>query len=150
MNILIAGIPYPDLLSYIHQRYGEDVKLFVAESRPFEVYVGRGVAEARDAGFSVTLCTDNAIGSLMKEQQIDVVWSLYSRKEQGTYKAINGALMSAILAKECGISFMLFSHFTFPSVDDGSFNGVSVSVEGVTYIEHELDTVGTELVSEVV
>ena len=50
MNILIAGIPSPDLISHIGVRYGEDVRLFVAESRPFEENVAQGVAAQAGGG----------------------------------------------------------------------------------------------------
>jgi len=148
MNILIAGIPSPDLLLYIGKRYGEDVQLFVAESRPFEEEVARGVAAAKEAGYKVTLCTDNMIGSLMIEYEIDVVWSLYSNENDGNFTAINGARMSAILAREHGIPFMLFPHSSFPQVDGGNFAGKPVTVDGVDYIEHGLDIVQADLVAE--
>ena len=150
MNILIAGVPYPDLISYIGERYGEDLKLFVAESRPFEAEVAREVAAAKQAGYKITLCTDNMIGSLMSEHELDAVWSLYSRMEGGVFTAVNGARMSALLAKEHGIPFMLFPHSTFPMVDKGYFDGETVMVEGAGYIEHELDRVQADLVAEAV
>jgi methylthioribose-1-phosphate isomerase len=150
MNVLIAGIPTPDLISHIGKRYGEDVKLFVAESRPFEEDVAREVARAKEAGYKITLCTDNMVGSLMNECEIDYVWSLYSIKEEGVFIAVNGARMSAILAKEHGIPFMLFPHPSFSGVDKGRFAGRSVVVEGADYIDHELDRVQAELVAEVV
>jgi methylthioribose-1-phosphate isomerase len=150
MNILIAGIPTPDLISHIGKQYSEDVKLFVAESRPFEEDVAQEVATAKEAGYKITLCTDNMIGSLMNEYEIDAVWSLYSKKEEGIFTAINGARMSAILAKKHRIPFMLFPHSSFPRVDKGSFTGEPVTVEGVDYIEHELDIVRADLVAEAV
>lgn len=150
MNVLIAGIPTPDLISHIGKRYGEDVKLFVAESRPFEEDVAQKVATAKEAGYKITLCTDNMIGSLMNEYEIDAVWSLYSKKEGGIFTAINGARMSAILAKEHRIPFILFPHSSFPQVNKGSYAGETVAVEGVDCIEHELDTVQAKLVAEAV
>lgn len=150
MKILIAGIPTPDLVSYINQRYGRDVTLFVAESRPFERHVAHGVAGAKDAGIRVTLCTDNMIGSLMSEHEIEAVWSQYSRVQGGLFTAVNGARMAAVLAREHGIPFMLFFHSAFPPVDEETFNGQPVSVEGATYIGHELDTVRADMVSEAV
>ena len=150
MNILIAGIPSADLLSHVSDRYGEDVKLFVSESRPFEGHVAREIAAATEAGYSITLCTDNMIGSLMKECDIGAVWSLYSKAESGLFTAINGARMSAILAKGHGVPFILYHRESFPHVENGYFAGTDVTVEGAGYIEQTLDTVGADLVAEVV
>jgi methylthioribose-1-phosphate isomerase len=148
MNVLIAGIPTPDLISHIVKRYGEGVNLFVAESRPFERDVAREVDAAKAAGYKITLCTDNMVGSLVNEYDIDAVWSLFSNEQEGKFTAINGARMSAILAKEHGIPFVLFPHSSFPQVDKGFFSGRPVTVEGADYIEHELDVVGADLVTE--
>jgi methylthioribose-1-phosphate isomerase len=150
MNVLIAGIPYADLLLYIGKRYGEDVKLFVAESRPFEDEVAREVAAAEGAGHKITICTDNMIGALMNEWDIDAVWSLYSKREGESFTAINGARMSAVLAREHGIPFMFFPHSSFPRVETGRFSGEPVTVEGADYVEHEFDIVRTDLVTEAV
>ena len=150
MNVLIAGIPYPDLVSYIGRRYGEDVRLFVAESRPFEADVAREAAEAKKSGYQITLCTDNMIGSPMGEYEIDAVWSLYLKEEQGYFTAVNGARMSAVLAKEHDIPFMLFPHSSFPRVGKGIFAGFPVTVDGADYIEHEFDMVRVDLVTEAV
>lgn len=150
MNILIAGIPTSDLVRYIRMRYGEGLGLFVAESRPFEEVVAREVAAAKKAGYEITICTDNMIGALMNDFEIDAVWSLYSKEEGGIYEAINGARMSAILANEHKIPFKLFHCSSFPSVERGCFAGKSVTVEGVDYKEHELDIVRADLVAEAV
>lgn len=150
VNVLIAGIPSIDLISHIGKRYGNDVTLFVAESRPFEEDVARAAAAAKGMGYKITLCTDNMIGSLLKEREFDAVWSLYSKKEEGRFRAINGARMAAILAKEHGIPFLLFPHSPFPRVEKGSFAGRPVTVTGAGYIEHELDEVQAELVTEAV
>jgi methylthioribose-1-phosphate isomerase len=124
--------------------------LFVAESRPFEKAVAEAIARAQKAGYRITLCTDNMIGALLNEYNIDAVWSLYSKREEGTFTAINGARMTAILAKEHRIPFMLFPHSSFPLVKKSSFAGESVTVERVDYIQHELDSVQTDLVAEAV
>jgi hypothetical protein len=87
------------------------------------------------------------LGSLMNEYEIDVVWSLYSTKEEETFTAINGARMAAILAKEHGIPFMFFPHPSFPQVDKGRFAGEPVVVEGADYVEHKLDVVRADLVT---
>jgi methylthioribose-1-phosphate isomerase len=150
ISVLIAGIPIPALISHIGDRYGKGVKLFVSESRPFEQEVARAVADAKDAKYKITLCTDNMIGSLMNEYGIDAVWSLYSKKEEDVFTAINGARLSAILAKEHKIPFMLYPHSSFPPVGKGSFAGESVTVESADYIEHELDRVRADLVAEAV
>ena len=149
-KVLIAGIPTPDLISLIGKRYGEDATVFVAESRPFEADVARAVAAAGAAGYRITLCTDNMIGSLLNEFDIDAVWSLYSKEEAGVYTAINGARMAAILARAQGIPFMLFHRPFFPRVDSGFYAGEPVSVDGADYIEHELDTVRADFVAEAV
>lgn len=149
-NVLIAAVPTPDLTAYIGNRYGPGVKLYVAETRPFEHDVARGIARAREAGFEVVLCTDNMIGSLLREYEFDSVWSLYSKLESGGYEAMNGALMSAVLAREHGIPFNLFRHPEFPRAASGRFAGVPIAVEGAGYIEHRLDRVPEDLVAEAV
>jgi hypothetical protein len=89
------------------------------------------------------------LGSLMTEFDIQEVWSLFSTQEGDTFVAINGARMSAVLAKQHDIPFLLFPHSDFPHVENGCFAGVPVSVEGSKYIEHELDRVRDDLVTEV-
>jgi hypothetical protein len=150
MNVLIAGIPSPGLLSHIRKEYGEDLVFFVAESRPFEEHVAREVAAVKDAGYRITLCTDNMIGSLMNECDIDVVWSLSSSREGDVFTAINGARMAAVLAQEHAIPFMLFPYYSLPQCRNGVFHGRPVTVKGVGYIEHELEVVRADLVAEAV
>jgi methylthioribose-1-phosphate isomerase len=150
VNVLIAGIPTPDLISHIRERYGEGVRLFVAESRPFEAEVSRQIAAAREAGCSVTLFTDNMAGALLQEHDIGAVWSLYSKREKDTFTAINGARMSAILARAHGVPFLFFPCPSLPRVENGGFAGSPVAVAGSDYIPHELDTVRADLVAEAV
>jgi methylthioribose-1-phosphate isomerase len=150
MNVLIAGIPTPDLVSHVTGRYGEDVKLFVAESRPFEEFVAREAAAVREAGHEVTICTDNTIASLFVDYEIGAVWSLYSELKDGAFVAINGARMAAILADAFGVPFMLFHHGAFSLVDNGHFAGQPVTVPGVDYVEQQFDAVPSGLVAEAV
>lgn len=150
VNILIAGIPSAELILHISSTYGKEIRLFICESRPYEEAVAGEIAALHDKGYSITLCTDNMIGALMKEYRIDAVWSLYVKEQEGVFTAVNGARMSAMMARAHGIPFMLYPHSSFPRVEEGSFAGDPVSVKGSGYITHELDSVQADLVTEAV
>jgi hypothetical protein len=148
-NVLIAAVPTSDLIARIGNRYGLGVKLYIAESRPYEEDVASGIAFAAQSGYRVAICTDNMIGSLLKERKIDAVWSLYTGRERDEFTATNGALMCAILAREHGVPFILLHHPKFPRVPGGRFAGSSICVDGAGYVEHEFDRVPADLVTEV-
>lgn len=149
MNILIAGIPIPGLVAIILERDPE-AKLWVAESRPFEVDVSEGVSDLQAEGIPVTILTDNMISALFDEMDISMVWSLYTRREGEQVETINGGLTAALLADAEGVPFGLYPVESLPDVPKARFGTATIHVEGAKYIEHVLDRVPLNLAAEVI
>lgn len=150
MNVLIAGIPLPELVAHIRAQCREDLTLFVAESRPFEAAVAQALPALREAGIEATLLTDNMVAALLKTHPIDAVWSLYTTLADGKAAAVNGAHVAAVLARQNGIPFNLFPVAELPQVEPGRFASCPISVPGASYIDYSPDSVPLQLVNEVV
>ena len=150
MNALIAGIPLPDLVAHIRTLCREGLRLFVAESRPFEQFVAQAVAALRESDIKVTVLTDNMLEALLEEHDIGAVWSLYTSLADGKATAINGAHAAALLARERGIPFNLFPIAALPEVETGRFASEPIIVPGASYIDYSPDTVPIHLVTEVI
>ena len=99
MNILIAGIPIPELLEHIQKRHSQDIVFYVCECRPFEMEVSQAIARAQESNINVTVLTDNMMDALLRMYPIKEVWSLYTGLDSETVTAINGAHTAALLAK---------------------------------------------------
>lgn len=150
MNILIAGIPLPELVAHIQTRYKEDLKFFVCESRPFEVQVAQAVALMQASDVKVIVLTDNMMDALFRTHPIEAVWSLYTCLDKENVTAINGAHTAALLAKTHTVPFYMYPIHSLPEIHSGRLLSESVTVPGASYLDHALDTFSLQLVTGVV
>ena len=149
MNVLIAGIPVIGLVSLILQR-DPNVRLWVAESRPFEAEVSREISNLQAKGIPTTVLTDNMLSALLDYTDINTIWSLYIRKMGEQVEAINGALTAALLADAHGVPFGLFPVARLPEMVAARFGNVTIGVDGAKYIDHAFDMVPLKLAAEVI
>ena len=150
VNILIAGIPTPPLLEMIQARYPGRLDLYVAECRPYEMQVARGIAAIPSRSIRVSVVTDNMMAALIETVPIRAVWSQYLEINDEHAVAINGAHMAALLAKSFGIPCLLYPISGLPEGESGRFAGEDITVPGSAYIAWEPDIVPLELVREVI
>lgn len=144
--VLIAGIPFRELLGAVRERYGADVRVFAAETRPFE----QAVADAIQTSLiPVTLITDNMIAALLETETIDAVWSLYTSMDGDAFTGINGAHMAAVLAAGRQIPFIVYPWQEEPAGDPAQFHGSSIAVKGAAAAGPAFDCIPAELITEV-
>lgn len=150
MNILVAGIPTLPLITMIKARNPGELKLYVAESRPYEVQVAQAIAALAATGVSVTVVTDNMIAALMETVGIHEVWSQYLKIDGGQAIAVNGALMSALLARAYEIPCILYPIADLPDGNFRRFAGEDITVAGAKSIDWEPDIIPLTFISEVI
>lgn len=150
MNILIAGIPLPELLEFIQKRHSQDITFYVCECRPFERQVAQAVAQMQASNFNVAVLTDNMMDALLRTHPVKEIWSLYTILNTDTVTGINGAYTAALLAKVHGIPFYIYPIAVLPKNPKGQLASESVIVSGASYIEYSPDTFSRQLVTEVV
>ena len=150
MNILIAGIPLPELLEYIQKRHSQDITFYVCECRPFEMQVAEAIARAQAADINVAVLTDNMMNALLQTHPVKEVWSLYTALDAETITAINGAHTAALLAKVHHIPFYLYPVDSLPEIPKGHLASEPITVSDAFYIDYSQDTFSQKLVAEVV
>lgn len=150
MNILIAGIPLPELLEHIQKRHLQDITFYVCECRPFEMQVSEAIVQSQAAGIKVTLLTDNMIDALLRTHPIQEVWSLYTVLSSDMVTAINGAHTAALLAKSYHIPFYMYPIDSLPKIPKGQLSSEPITVQGASYIDYSPDTFSRQLVTEAV
>jgi methylthioribose-1-phosphate isomerase len=150
VNILVAGIPTRPLLEMIRSRHPGDLNLYVAESRPYEAEVAQAAAALLSSGIQVSIVTDNMIAALMETVPIQEVWSQYLERDCQCASAINGAHMSALLARSYGIPCLLHPISDLPPGGSGRFAGQDITVSGTVYAAWHPDVVPLELITEVI
>lgn len=149
-NILVAGIPVRSLVEVIQARYPGKINLYVAESRPFEMQVARGIAEIDAPGVHVSVVTDNMIAALLEAVAIQAVYSQYLEAGDGYVTAINGAHSASLMAQIHRIPFYLYPLADLPVGEPGRFAGEDIRVNHAACIDWEPDRVPLELISEVI
>jgi len=150
MNVLIAGIPLPELLVHIQKRHSQDTTFFVCECRPFERQVSQAVAQAHASNINVTVLTDNMMDALLRTHPVGEVWSLYTRLDTKNVTAINGAHTAALLAKAHGIPFYLYPIDALPEVPAGMLASEPITVSSASYIDYAPDIFPRQYVAGVV
>jgi len=148
MNILIAGIPLPELLEHIQKRHSQDITFFVCECRPFEIQVAEAVARVQK--HKVVVLTDNMINALLQTHPVKEVWGLYAALDTETVTAMNGAHVAALLAKAHHIPFYMYPIIRLPEIPKGHLASEPITVRDASYIDYSPDTFPRKLVTEVV
>lgn len=150
VNLLLAGIPTPPLLEMIQARYPGRLDLYVAECRPYEMQVARGIAAIPSTDIRVSIVTDNMMAALMETVPIRAVWIQYLAIAGLHAVAINGTHMAALMARSFGIPCLLYPISGLPEGESGRFAGEDITVPGSAYIVWEPDIVPLELIGEVI
>jgi len=150
MNILIAGIPLPELLLHIQKRHSHDITFFVCECRPFEMQVSQAIAQAQASSINITVLTDNMMEALLQTHPIEEVWGLYAALDTDAVTAINGAHTAALLAKQHRIPFYMYPIDHLQETPKGQLASESVMVPGASYIDYVPDVFSRQLITEVV
>jgi len=83
-------------------------QLLFAESRPYESVISKILLDFTSKGYEVTVITDNMMGFCLTNKKVELVFLFYQRIDNDFAYCQTGSLLTAILAKELGISCYLF------------------------------------------
>lgn len=121
----LATADYGTAIGVIRAAFAEDpsIRVYSCETRPFLQGSRLTVYELMRAGIPVTLITDNAVGSLMQQQRVQVVVTGADRiAANGDTANKIGTYMVAVLARTHGIPFYIAAPRSTidPTISDGS------------------------------
>lgn len=156
MNILCTSIPTVDFVKLLICRHGEGITLFVTELRPFEDAVSASLRELEKRNISIVLITDNMMGALFQNYEIDAVYSVFINKESENYLCPAGAHMAAILCEEYQKDFYLISlnsdnslYLSDNNLKNFFGSSIATALENVNFVDYQWDRVEKSMVSEV-
>jgi methylthioribose-1-phosphate isomerase len=148
MNVLCVGIPVKSLVEKMIARHGEELTIFVPELRPFEQHVSDAIRELQGDNASIAVMTDNMIGALFQNREIEAVYSTYTAKTDGCYICVPGAHIAAVVASEFATPVYMVKAEIPEGVTNSHFFGKNITVEGAHTVDFQLDSVPEALVTE--
>ncbi len=140
MNILLIGIPTEQTLAIIQSNHAECATLYVTETRPFEKDVAEAIQNNTMHELSLTLITDNMIGSLFQNKEISALYIQGHKNNTTEWNTLPGSAMGLLFSKQSTIPA-----YTIPieksEIPDLSFFDSDIVPNGVNSIPFEYDRI---------
>ncbi|MGL1900669.1 MAG: hypothetical protein OCC49_00945 [Fibrobacterales bacterium] len=140
MHILLIGIPTEETLDTIFSNHADCSTLYVTETRPFEKDVSDAIQNYGEHNISLTLITDNMIGSLFQNREISALYIQGHKKTDTEWNTLPGSAIGLLFSKQLNIPA-----YTIPidtsNIPDQTFFDCDIIPTNVTTIAFKYDLI---------